>query len=734
MKKVLWIWLWLMMVLVMLAISNYFLNKSVYPESFTRSQLLVATVGMVVLLMCLTGWVKQRPTKWLVLLMAGLLFLLFFIAMAELLIYKYSGVAYEEQTFLHFEWHSLLVGFTIQPFKYISVVLSLLLIGFVLAQAAPRINLNRRSVSVALVALLAWGYGMYSTSVGRLLINYHDFNESQQIIRMSAEAIEPLHEFNIRPVPFNNDFLTAEFKAEPKNLIVVYLESFSRGFVSPPQYPELTPRIEQLIATHGEFKNYQSTAKFTMQGLMSSMCGLVPKLAAGNNISVDQMPYQKLPCLTDVLHQLGYQQEFMGGARKAFSNKESFLRSKQFDQVYGWLDYAKPKSYQTNDWGLQDSDLFEFATQRIAELHQQDQPFHVSMLTLATHLNGNPDPSCPVYPSSDDKFIQGIHCADYLLGQFMDELQAKGLLNQTTVLITSDHGVFPVSLIKQLFGSEFDRNRLLGILVDDYALDQSLPMGLYDMPPLLLTALGIDTNATFINGKYPDEIKHNRYLLRENVLNDDWPDVENCNQEQTIAHPVDPCENQRLVDSVWGYAATFSTETEAVDLQQPLVLKTQTLKQHQWTELYLAGEAQSEQFLVEGYPITAAERKARSHIKVLVYDVEKGLVESRNGFKFIDAHTDYFRELIHHTKEGEKLYFIFTEHNDPKADSKLWQTTLAAIGGEQFHFPEQAYFGVFHRHHKRWRKAEWTSASQDGLNLTFEGLNGISFSDWYEVP
>ena len=140
-------------------------------------------------------------------------------------------------------------------------------------------------------------------------------------------------------------------------------------------------------------------------------------------------------------------------------------------------------------------------------------------------------------------------------------------------------------------------------------------------------------------------------------------------------------------------------------------------KKRRWTELYLDGKAQSEQFLVEGYPISEAERKVRSHINVLVYDVEKSLVESRNGFKFLDVHTDYFRELIHHTKKGEKYYFIYTEHNDPKANSQAWKAALAAIGSEQFYFPEQAYFGVFHRHHNRWRKAEWNSTSQNGLRF-----------------
>lgn len=728
MRKLFLYALWLLVALLLMSVSNYFLNQSVYDKVFSVSAIVLGNFGLIGVGFLIAGWVKSKKSKWMSTLLFTVFFVIIFITLSEILVYKYSGVAFVEQAFLHFELQSLLVGFSIYPLKYTLIVFVIGLISLGLVTLAMPIS-NPKVWLLAAVCLWLSVSSNYGTSLGRLTTNFQNYIHQKQVALMTAERIKPYAAFGLRPIAVDNQKLKAQFIGKQKNLIIIYLESFSRGFINSEKYPNLTPEIDQLIKTYGELNNYHSTAKFTMQGLMSSLCGVIPKLATGNNISSSQIPYKNLPCLTDVLKLLGYQQEFLGGARKSFSNKEKFLKSKNFDRVYGWLDYAKPKNYQTNDWGLQDSDLLEFALGRVSELESASQPYHLSLLTLATHLNGNPDPSCPEYKPQENhhKFIQGIHCADFLLGQFIQQLKTKDVLDKTTLLITSDHGVFPVELIRELFGKDFDRNQLLGILIDDYAFNQSLPIALYDVPAILINALKIDFNSGFINGRAPEEVSENRFLLRENVLNTNHDFAQGCNEHLEIKAPIDACENQRLVEKTWGYAANFNQELEPIKLDGGVVFTNTKLKNKRRSELILGEASQLEHFLVEGYPLTENERKYRNHIFVLVYDLDSENINSYNAFRFIPTHVDYFNQLILELSQQDSMFFVFTELSIETPALKAWSQSFESLGSEIFNYPAQPYFAIFKNTEGVLSKVEWSSKEGQNLQLDLGDLSQLSF-------
>ncbi len=717
--------LWLLMPLYLFAISNYFLNKTVYSQSYSGLDIVLANSGLLLLGVVLAGWARYRQSAWLSVLATLYFFLLFFISITELIIYKYSGVAFVEQTFLHFEPHALLIGFIIHPVKYTTVVLSTLLVSVVLVYWGRAIKTSVQSIVVvvtALVLLLFFGYG---SSVGRLIKNYQVFLEYQNLNFYTAEEIAQYEQFGLRPVATDNQNLTATIKGTKKNLIIVFLESFSKGFITDPNYPKLAPEMHALIDQYGAFEDYESTGSFTIQGLMSTLCGLTPKLMTGNNISVNEMPYKNLPCLSDVLNRLEYHQEFIGGAHKHFANKATFLSSKSFDQVWGWYDYKKPKEYQTNDWGLQDSDLFQFALDRAIELKNKQQPFHLSVLTLGTHLNGNPDPACPLYPHHEDKFIQSIHCTDYLLGRFIRDLEAEGLLAETTVLVTGDHGVFPVDLIKNLFGSDFERNQLLGVLIDDYQFDQTLPLALYDMAPLLLKALKIDTNATFINGRAPEEISSDRYLLRENVLvpKVDW--APGCNQNETIEAPIDPCENERLLAKSWGYAAMYSENKNLVNLHNKIEFTTQPQGKQQRVELTIDGKQQTKDFMVMGYPLTDLDRKFKNYIMALVYDIKSQTILSRNAYEYTASQAAIFKRMLRDEYTTDRVLVIFTESSNETTFLPAWEEQLQSLGAEQFNYPNESYLAIFRKTASGVEKIEWHSDEPSGIQMRVDDINQL---------
>jgi len=730
MKQFLSSLLWLALFLLLVAGSNYLINVNAYLGLYDLTDVVLAHCWVLVLCML----VLQCPVKrsflcrlmtfitWIILL------LLVLSAVSELLIFQFSNVGFVEQTFLHFELESLMVGMKVSPLKYfLSILLTFIFVtGCVYLK--PVLKFNKNAVFVILFILLgsALFINFQGSAVGRFVKGYIELKYSQNLSQKTAAEVDGFQQFGLRPVYNDTLLLKAHFTKKPKNLIIVYLESFSREFTNNNRYPNLTPNIHQLVSQYGELTNYQSTAKYTIQGLISSLCGLVPKINTGNNLSIDQIPYKRLPCLTDVLNKLDYHQEFFGGARKSFANKEAFLLSKNYDRVWGWLDYKKPDDYLTNDWGLQDSDLFNAAFEKIVDLSNNDQPFNVTLLTLGTHLNGNPDPICPEYsnPTVDShKFLNGIHCTDHLLGGFIRQLESANILKNTTIFVTSDHGVFKVPIIKDLFGSDIDVHQLFGLLINGTTFDKSLPMGLYDMSPLLLDSLEIKSNVSFINGLKPSEINHSRFILREPEMIKSIKHVTHCNPNDEISLPLDNCEVDQLIQKTWQHAASFSIKEQLDTNTNPIINIIASSKRNQ-SQLIINGTNQIDLFLKEGHPITFSERKYHNHVYLLVYNTQNHEVIERGAYRFDSKHADYFSAALDRHKNNDNAVFIIvTEGNHQDNDTNAWNNLFNQLGSQNFNFPIKPYAGLLTFNNNKPHIIEWPSSDTSDINITLKDIS-----------
>ncbi len=733
MKIIATVLLWGLAYLILISASNYLLLQAVYINTYSATDIALANLFLLIFIAVILKSTVNSRHRFLLIVPFVVLFLVICLAFTEVIIYKFSGVGFNEQTFLHLEPESLFIAFKMNPIIYSMVILGVLLWCILLLFSPPL----KTSATTAWILIIISLSGLYFTAlgsaIGRFVTGYYQFNYNVELSGLTAKEVEPYRQFGIHPVYQDKASIQAEFKSSPKNLIVIYLESFSHIFSASDRYPDLTPHINQLKDTYGELENYQSTALITIQGLVSSQCGLIPQMLSGNNISKDQIQYQKLPCLANVLHQLDYQQEFIGGAKKHFANKALHLESMGFDKVWGWHDYDVPSDYQANSWGLQDGELFSHALERIKYLNEKDQPFHVSLLTLSTHLNGNPDPTCPKYASTPIKneFLDGIHCTDYMLGRFIDNLKEQDILDDTTVFITGDHGVFDVDLIKELFGTDFNRNKLLGILINGLDFDTTLPLGLYDMAPMLMDSLNIDTNINFINGLSPGSIDHNRFLLRHNSLTPKDQLAPGCNKADNIAFPLDKCENERLMTLSWAHAATFTPNIVWNKTFDPSI-RIKSSQQKQQAQLIINGQDQTPLFLVNGYPINTHKRRFNHHIFLLVYDKKNNKIVSRNAYKYtatFDYIADYLRDQLNHFNNNKDvILFIYTEGGRGQSPVASWDAVFEDLGSQHYNFPQEPYIGIIQYTEQGRQLMEWRQ--QDGHDITrrFSHINNIDFN------
>lgn len=729
MKQFTSILLWLALFLLLTAGSNYLLNIHAYLGLYDVKDVLFAHVWIFAL--CLLVLQCSKKSSFLCRLMTFIswltLLMLVLTAVSELLIFQYSSVGFVEQTFLHFELESLMVGIKVSPLKYSLSILWTFIFVTGCVYWKPTLKPNKNTVFIILFILLGSSFfiNFQGSAVGRLVDGYINFNYNQKLSWISAKEVEPYKQFGVFPVYKDTSSIESNFNNDVKNLIIIYLESFSREFIVNKRYPNLTPNIHHLIDTHGELTNYQSTAKYTIQGLISSLCGLVPKINTGNNLSIDQIPYKRLPCLPDVLNKMDYHQEFFGGARKSFANKEAFLLSKNYDRVWGWLDYNKPSDYKTNDWGLQDSDLFDVAFNKIEELSKKNERFNVSLLTLATHLNGNPDPACPTYSNpngKNHKFLDGIHCTDYLLGQFIRQLDHANILENTTVFITSDHGVFNVPIIKDLFGSDIDVHQLFGLLINGVSFDQSLPIGLFDMPAILLDSLNINTNINFINGLSPEEIKPGRFILRESDMVNSLDQNISCDKDIKLSLPLDKCEIDFLVEKTWQHAASFSIN-ELLDSGAKHVFEIFASRKRNQSQFIINDVNQINLFLKEGYPVTFNERKFHNHIYLLIFDTHLNQVIERSAYRYESHHVDYFKEALNrHKGNDHAIYMIATEGGQQSKESNDWHDLFQQLGSQHFDFPAKPYVGILSFKDNKPQLTEWPAIKKEDIEVILKDV------------
>lgn len=555
--------------LIIIAETNYLSNKNVFFEKIPFLKICLASVSLFLVLKFFPTASKVKMVRTLLLIIKSLLVVtVLYLILVEASMMDFSGKQFGVEFFYHLEWKSFVLGVKEYLFEFILFVVFVLIASWAVLYQSPSTNLAKQLVYFipSVLALICF---FNTTVLGRFYQGYSQYQESINLPLVAAKELKKYEKFGISSSTITKSEIKAEI-GNGKNVITIYLESFSQVFTESDRYPGLTPNLNKLIESHTQLKSYYSTANVTMDGLISSNCGFIPNLAHGNNtMTGSKKMYTQLPCATDVLKQAGYYQEFIGGASKLFSGKSDFLLDHGFDKVWGWEDFAEMdqfgKDYKKSWWGLHDEDLFDFAIERIKKANQRGKPYNFNILTLSTHLKGFSSPSCNKYLENSDRYIDSIHCLDQLIGAFIDKLESEKLLKNTILIATADHNVFNTSLTQKLFGKNFANSEIFGVIVDGQKKDIETPMALYDLGATILGLLDIDHNAEFILGKNILGDSLERILFNRELYfsNDQWQAPEReCKKKtsETIEKPFDRCEFSKLFNNLYGYSSSFSLD------------------------------------------------------------------------------------------------------------------------------------------------------------------------------
>ena len=245
---------------------------------------------------------------------------------------------------------------------------------------------------------------------------------------------------------YDTDYKDAQLVSAPaqpkKNLIVIFLESIENSYSSSKLFGKnLIPHLSNLngkkVARYQELIGLDNTSS----ALIGAFCGL-PYLPALKEMDRNSFSFtfSKNTCLTDILHDAGYENFFYTATDTTFAHKDYLLNAHHFRHI----EDAKTLRTSAADNGLsmfnavKDSVLLDAALNGIKNAEKSGQPFAFFILTLNTHEpSGFLEKQCDL--KSDVSFKDVVFCLDNQMKDFIGKLKKLPSYKDTVVVLVGDH-------------------------------------------------------------------------------------------------------------------------------------------------------------------------------------------------------------------------------------------------------------------------------------------------------
>ena len=334
--------------------------------------------------------------------------------------------------------------------------------------------------------------------------------------------------------PSNNEY-TNIFKG--KNIIVIHAESMQKFAMDLTfNNKEVTPNLNKLANEGIFFSNFysqvgvgtSSDAEFTFNtSLMPSTKGTV-------FVNYFDRDYISIPKL---LKEQGYYTYSMHANTGEFWNRNTMHKSLGYDKFYNKDSYTID---ETIGLGLSDKSFFRQSVDIMKQIKEEEnKPFYSLLIMLSNHTPFSDLTLMEDYKTTIDvtidnqtvtrdylnnttmgNYLRSVHYADSAIGEFIDNLDKEGLLENTVLVIYGDHDarldfedfnlLYNYDPITDTIKTENDEgyipytkynyelNRKVPFIIwtkdQNYNLNVNTPMGMIDVLPTLGNMVGIHSD------------------------------------------------------------------------------------------------------------------------------------------------------------------------------------------------------------------------------------------------
>ena len=359
--------------------------------------------------------------------------------------------------------------------------------------------------------------------------------------------------------PMSNNQYTNMYAG--KNVIAIHAESMmTNAMYLTFNGQEVTPNLNKIARSGLFFSNFYSQVSVgtSSDSELTYNTTLMPTKSGTAFVSYSDKTYISTPKL---LGEKGYYTFSMHANTAAFWNRQTMHKSLGYDRFYSKVDYEIDKE-NVIGLGLADKSFFQQSVQKLKKIDAEHDNWYGVLIMLTNHtpfsdidkygefpvdivetvINEQGIEEQITHPYMEGtklgNYFKSLHYADAALGEFVTELEANGLLEDTIIVIYGDHDArLSRKEYEKLYNYNFDTKQFID--EDDenyrkydsyqYELGRKVPfiiwskdmeskginkeisnvMGMYDVMPTLGNMLGF-------NNKYA--LGHDIFEIGENNI------------------------------------------------------------------------------------------------------------------------------------------------------------------------------------------------------------------------
>lgn len=245
---------------------------------------------------------------------------------------------------------------------------------------------------------------------------------------------------------------------EGKNVIVIHGESMMTNAIGLEFNGQpVTPTLNKLSSEGMYFSNFYSQVSVgtSSDSELTFNTGLMPTKSGTAFVSYSDREYIGIP---DLLNEKDYYTFSMHANNADFWNRRAMHINMGYQRFYAKADYDVQKE-NVIGLGLNDKEFFKQSITKIEKINSENEKWYGLLIMLTNHTpfsevdkygefdvtlkETKEDGTEEVYPYMEGtklgNYFKSLHYADQALGEFIEGLKEKGLLDNTVFVLYGDH-------------------------------------------------------------------------------------------------------------------------------------------------------------------------------------------------------------------------------------------------------------------------------------------------------
>ena len=297
-------------------------------------------------------------------------------------------------------------------------------------------------------------------------------HKNENITSLNVKDLKIAKEFNIYINPINKTFQKENLykqelpflktnNTEP-NIIIFFIESLSARLLGPykEDMKEVTPNINDFANYSTVVNGYYNHSTPTAPGLYGQNCSIYPLLTYNE---MDKTPnilkLSKIKCMASYAKEDGYNTIYFSHSRGHYTHLDQNFKIWGYDKVVMWRDFTKKFLNTDNlilgEAGPSDHQMMEGLVNFLKN-NKSEKKFFLGLSTIESHIGRKTNEVDGIkYKNGANETLNLIHNLDDAFYDFWTYFKKSRYFNNTIVILTGDHTLYPNKDFKQIAGDDW---------------------------------------------------------------------------------------------------------------------------------------------------------------------------------------------------------------------------------------------------------------------------------------